>query len=556
MHSAAYVDSRSVEGLEMMNGEDEDVVDNIHVSSSQEDAILKHNAQLEAISKHNAQLEALSKHNAHLEAMSKHNAHIEAITKHPGHPIESIGRGNQKSEALLPGQTYPEHSLGHVERNLTRTQSLGSVESPNNASNADTRSIKDMYPSTSYTQHLDPSLIRKLKEKEWYETSLDTNSHNVVKLPLRRPSGSSVGETKVLEHHKNLSNSSCSLHKMNSPSSSSYSLHKQDTASLQGSNSSYNIHKQDSTSLQGSNSSYNIHKQDSTSLQGSSSQYNIHKQDSTSLQGSSSSYNLHKQDISSLQSSAPSYTHHKPPHLDLNTQTYILQRPIQIETLLQSPSYSHHKPPHLEPNQLHSPNSIYNHHKPIQIETSHLNSPNNPYNHHKPIQIDTNGPSPVYIHQKPPQAEPSYNVHKTIHIDTGPLQSPSYNHHKNETALVNSPQFNQQQNSPITEHVQLTRAKSEVSTEHFDTVIPFESPKNHMVIEAGKLQPYWEESKPFEMSDFYKYSTKFRKKAADAGGPVSPQVQPAPISPQQKGMYHPLSPLTCQPLDLQANSPR
>ncbi|XP_061726184.1 uncharacterized protein LOC133531795 [Cydia pomonella] len=49
-----------------------------------------------------------------------------------------------------------------------------------------------------------------------------------------------------------------------------------------------------------------------------------------------------------------------------------------------------------------------------------------------------------------------------------------------------------------------------------------ESPKNLTVIEQGKCIPYREETKPFEMSDFYKYSTKFRQ-----AGP--PKTQPAPM---------------------------
>ena len=47
---------------------------------------------------------------------------------------------------------------------------------------------------------------------------------------------------------------------------------------------------------------------------------------------------------------------------------------------------------------------------------------------------------------------------------------------------------------------------------HTNEMIPLNSPTNHTVIQPGKFQPYREETKPFEMSDFYKYSTKFRKK--------------------------------------------
>ncbi|XP_076030690.1 uncharacterized protein LOC143018952 isoform X2 [Oratosquilla oratoria] len=126
----------------------------------------------------------------------------------------------------------------------------------------------------------------------------------------------------------------------------------------------------------------------------------------------------------------------------------------------------------------------------------------------------------------------------------------------------------------------------------FQTAVAFESPRNHMVISAGTFQPSREVSKPFEMADFYKYSTKFRRQScgnlnscsvnssassisgSSTGGemtPLSPVLPPraqvrisatklppppsptlvaqhsAP-APQQKGMYQPLTPLTCQPI--------
>lgn len=42
--------------------------------------------------------------------------------------------------------------------------------------------------------------------------------------------------------------------------------------------------------------------------------------------------------------------------------------------------------------------------------------------------------------------------------------------------------------------------------------IQTESPKNVTVVQQGKILPYKEVTKPFEMSDFYKYSTKYRQK--------------------------------------------
>ncbi|XP_066997359.2 uncharacterized protein sstn [Anabrus simplex] len=139
-----------------------------------------------------------------------------------------------------------------------------------------------------------------------------------------------------------------------------------------------------------------------------------------------------------------------------------------------------------------------------------------------------------------------------------------------------------------------TKVQEVVGNENFDTVVPFESPKNIMVVQAGKWQPYREVTKPFEMADFYKYSTKFRKNAGSGNsrneqvnqhsgeikthasdGVSTPQISTAssvpyhPSShssaslysqprsspsngsptPQQKGIYQPLQPMTCQPLD-------
>lgn len=40
---------------------------------------------------------------------------------------------------------------------------------------------------------------------------------------------------------------------------------------------------------------------------------------------------------------------------------------------------------------------------------------------------------------------------------------------------------------------------------------PSHSPSNVDIVTYGHFQPYWEETKPYETSDFYKYSTKHRK---------------------------------------------
>lgn len=65
-----------------------------------------------------------------------------------------------------------------------------------------------------------------------------------------------------------------------------------------------------------------------------------------------------------------------------------------------------------------------------------------------------------------------------------------------------------------------------------------ESPKNVTIVQPAKFQPYKEVTKPFEMSDFYKYSTKFRQKTASASIMASennsPQLPPKNHSHQVK----------------------
>lgn len=66
--------------------------------------------------------------------------------------------------------------------------------------------------------------------------------------------------------------------------------------------------------------------------------------------------------------------------------------------------------------------------------------------------------------------------------------------------------------------------------------IHIESPKNMTIIQQAKFQPYKEVTKPFEMSDFYKYSTKFRQKTSNVLSmePNSPQLPPKNVNVAQK----------------------
>lgn len=102
------------------------------------------------------------------------------------------------------------------------------------------------------------------------------------------------------------------------------------------------------------------------------------------------------------------------------------------------------------------------------------------------------------------------------------------------------------------------------------------SPDICTIVQAGKYQPYREVTKPFEMSDFYKYSTKYRKRnetatttnnqtsvvplsnvEADDDDVLSRRrnetlirdedTSNLPLNPVQRRIYEPVQRMTCQP---------
>lgn len=105
----------------------------------------------------------------------------------------------------------------------------------------------------------------------------------------------------------------------------------------------------------------------------------------------------------------------------------------------------------------------------------------------------------------------------------------------------------------------------EKNIEMFNNNVLSDLPKNCTVVQAGQCKPYREVTKPFEMSDFYKYSTKFRHQDRNSlnesvKSPDSPMVDgkqvpkreadngDTPEDIYQKGMYQPLQPMKCQAL--------
>lgn len=104
-------------------------------------------------------------------------------------------------------------------------------------------------------------------------------------------------------------------------------------------------------------------------------------------------------------------------------------------------------------------------------------------------------PKPSQMQQPtPPPRPPPANQNQSSNLNLSQIGSGAVPHGVNavQTALVSPP---------------LTVATASLSPD-----IRIESPKNMTVVQQATFQPYKEVTKPFEMSDFYKYSTKFKQK--------------------------------------------
>lgn len=115
---------------------------------------------------------------------------------------------------------------------------------------------------------------------------------------------------------------------------------------------------------------------------------------------------------------------------------------------------------------------------------------------------------------------------------------PTFDTNQNTQLQFQSSEVSPSIASPTDEHPNATYAANASISE-----IHVESPKNMTVVQQAKFQPYKEVSKPFEMSDFYKYSTKFRQKTASTTliqcESSSPKLPPKNAM-HMKGVHRPI----------------
>lgn len=143
-----------------------------------------------------------------------------------------------------------------------------------------------------------------------------------------------------------------------------------------------------------------------------------------------------------------------------------------------------------------------------------------------------------------------------VHIPRSQLQVPSSpsSYYQNTTIQTSVPSFdNPNVKVPTTNPPKLQSPDVPSTTSSFldnsncytpnisSAEIQVESPKNVTIVQPAKFQPYKEVTKPFEMSDFYKYSTKFRQKTASANimqsETNSPQLPPKNAMHQAKNPH-------------------
>lgn len=144
-------------------------------------------------------------------------------------------------------------------------------------------------------------------------------------------------------------------------------------------------------------------------------------------------------------------------------------------------------------------------------------------------------PSPPYYHNTSTPPMPSFDI-STLNVPTK-LQSPDMPSSSN-SFLDNSNCFTPNISS---------------------AEIQVESPKNVTIVQPAKFQPYKEVSKPFEMSDFYKYSTKFRQKTASANimqsETHSPQLPPKNAMHQAKNSHRHMNSISLSANVVEPTSP-
>lgn len=368
---------------------------------------------------------------------------------------------------LLPNQTYPDHSH---QPNLSRTQSLGSVEANSQ------RQVKDSWSVQDFSQE------DNHKEKEWYETSLDSAPSPPLRTSSRLPAAA-----RMLHHMQEIQTRDWNT--VGVAANPHPALTR--TRNLRTTSVPYPPENDLANSLQ----DMHINSKRTASLYVDENQKDFYGYENR--------------------------TYFDMKHL-FETEDKNLVRRNSLNVSKFNPSKDE-----VDSTIKKTDDSVY-----INIpEDNEVLSVNNWIN-----DPPKNNTQETVVNKIPTQ--PYFHMSKQPIEKIETLQ---YQAARNRQVANDDHQSNFQ--TPV--HPPHAITQNEIT---FDTVVPFESPQNHTVVQAGKWQPYREVTKPFEMSDFYKYSTKFRQnKSSSSSRAITPEVSP------NKGVYMPLRPMTCQPVESKSN---
>lgn len=233
-------------------------------------------------------------------------------------------------------------------------------------------------------------------------------------------------------------------------------------------------------------------------------------------------------------------------------QAYLLEQQQQHQRLLQQ---KHLRSPPQLPKHQHNYSSQQS--QPV-VSQQHLDLlPQSPrfYDHE-------NHNLPPHYYQS--QEHPSQNNLSARHPDL--LISPTLSASSSNT--LTSPTLRPQSSVSPTPSTITTTSTGAAAIIHATPDIQTESPKNVTIVQQGKIMPYKEVTKPFEMSDFYKYSTKYRQKQQQQQHhhqqfqqqqqqqPTNEQMSPngnSTVGPNgelmQKAVYQPPNPSMCRPIN-------
>lgn len=455
---------------------------------------------------------------------------------------------------LLPSQTYPEHSH---QPNLSRTQSLGSVES-NSQKSKDSWSVQDL----SYEGN-------NAKEKEWYETSLDSAPSPPLRTTSRLPStarmlyqmqetnwtGNNAGMQSSASHPALSTTPNMMLKNYVKTATEFPHVESRNTGVDTLTNSIQQLHL--NSNKKGKN--LNAYVDNFSNISQKEIFYNgpydrgIEGFDYTNVSTAPNENIFGQTEMSAVldisypsTSNDPRFFQNNEPSIGLpfNKQN---SNQTKFKTSCNNDQYNkgHDNALYMVNNNLY--NNISEDHPDGHLK-SWLNEEEFP-NQIKSGQIAV---PQEYVAKPQTPTQPYY--HMTKHSSGEKIKNLQYQAAKNRQATIAEEQINNKSPSPHyvgTHHPPHAIVQNEIS---FDTVVPFESPQNHTVVQAGKWQPYREVTKPFEMSDFYKYSTKFRQNQAQANRAMTPDVTTNSSNTiHQKGIYTPLKPMTCKPVESKCN---